>query len=194
MGEVSAIVGDKSKLPRKATRSADTTFDKIWKYYFEPNKTIKLTPKEDDIRHRWEMAWLMDSTLLIRRKIVNRMMQKFDITERQGYKDINNARLLFSDPTAQNKEARRLIMSNLLEGMIRKAVAKDDFKSAERLIMRYEKLNGLHREENHELGEYLKKQKPAVIVFSTDPEILKKQADQLIEDVKDVDFEDIKES
>ncbi len=191
MGEVSAIAGHKSKLPRTAKRRGDSTMDRIWKYYYVKEKNIKLSAKEEQIRQRWELAWLMDSTLLTGKKIVLRLVRKFGITERQGYFDIKNARLLFSDPSQQNKEARRLIMSNLLEGMIRKAVAQDNFKAAERLMLRYEKINGLDKDDNNEFAEMLRKQKPAQIIFSIDPEVLKKNAAKLIEDVEDVEFEEM---
>lgn len=190
----SAIVGDKSKLPLHQKRIKDKTFDRIWKYYYLTDKRVELSEKVEAIRQRWEMAWLMDCTLLNKYKIAKRLAKKYDITERQGFKDITNARLLFSDPTQNNKDAKRAIMSNLLETVIRKAVAKGEFKAVDKLILRYDKINGLSIEKEDGMAEFMKNKKAAVFVFSADPETLKKQAAEMIEDVKDTEYEEVDEA
>lgn len=190
----SAIVGDKSTLPIHAKRKADTTFDRIWKYYYMIDKQVVLNEKEERIRQRWEYTWLLDCTLLNKMKIARRLQKKFGISIQLGYVDVNNARLLFSDPTRANKAAQRAIMSNLLEGQIRKAIAANDFKSVERLIGRYEKLNGLAVEQDDPMADFMKKLRPAQIVFSADEKTLKKQAAQMMADVQDTDFEDINDA
>lgn len=189
----SAIVGDKSRLPLHQKRSKDKTFDRIWKYYYLTDKRIELSEKAEAIRQRWEMAWLMDCTLLTKHKMAKRLMKKYGISERQGFKDIVHARLLFSDPTQNNKDAKRAIMSTLLETMIRKAVARSDFKAVDKLILRYDKINGLSVEKDDGMAEYMKKQKPAVIIFNADPETLKLQAEELMKDVEDVEYKEVDE-
>ena len=153
-----------------------------------------LSEKEEAIRQRWEMAWMMDTTLLNRYKIAKRLAKKYGITTQTGFSDIRKARLLFSDPTQQNKDAQRAIMNHLLENMIRKTIAREDLKTAEKLILRYDKLNGLSVEKENPLGEFIKTQKPAMIVFNADPETLRKQAEELMKDVEDVDHEEINET
>lgn len=180
----SAIVGNKSMLPRSANRSKDKTFDKIWKYYYLTDKKVELTPKQEQIRERWERAWLMDSSLLSKFRIARLLAKKYGITERQGFKDIKNARLLFSDPTQQNKEAQRAIMSNILEKTIRKAYIAREFKAVDKLILRYSAINGLTVEKDNAMEEFLKKQKPVAIIFGTDPQLLEQQAAELVQDVE----------
>ena len=82
-------------------------------------------------------------------------------------------------------------MSILIESLIKKAVAHKDFRAAEKLILRYDKLNGLSMEKEDPIAEFMKRQKPAMIVFNTDPETLKKQAEELMRDVEDVDYEEV---
>jgi len=187
----SAIVGDKSHLPIHQRRTRDSKFDRIWKYYYLTDKQVQLTKKEEELRKRWELAWMMDCSLLSKQKIARRISKRFDISERQGFKDVQMARLLFSDPTQNNKDAQRAIMSNLIELLIKKAVANKDFKAAEKLILRYDKINGLSAERENPVAEFMQRQKPVAIVFNSDPETLKKQAEELMQDVQDVDHVEI---
>lgn len=186
-----AIVGDKSKLPIHARRTKDRTFDRVWKYYYLTNKQVNLSKKEEEIRQRWEFSWMMDCSLLSKFKIAKRLMKKFDISRSQAFEDVKNSRLLFSDPTQQNKAAKIAIMSHVLERTITKAIARDDYKAAEKLILRYDKINGLSVDRENPIADFMKNQKPAAIIFSADPETLKKQADEM---VKDVEHEEIDES
>ena len=187
----SAIVGDKSNLPIHARRTKDRTFDRIWKFYYLTDKKVVLSDKEERMRNRWELAWQMDCTMLGAFKIAKRLSKKFNITIRTAYQDIKMSRMLFSDPTQQNIEAKRAILNHILENSIRKARAKGDDLAVERLAHRYSKINGLDFKEADPISELVKNQKPAKIVFSSDAETLKKQAEELIQDV---DFEEVDES
>jgi hypothetical protein len=187
----SAIVGNKRNLPIHAKRSHDKTFDRIWKYYYLTDKQVKLSDKEEEIRRRWEFAWMMDLTLLSRFKMSKRICSKFKVSQRTAYEDIKMSRMVFSDPTQQNKEAKRSILNNILETSLRKARARGDDMAVERLAHRYSKINGLDFKEADPIEDIMKNQKPSVIIFSADPETLKKQAESLVEDI---DHEELDES
>jgi len=186
----SAITGDKSNLPTSLRRTDDTTFDKIFKFYNDTKVQTKLSEAEETIRQRWELAWLKRSKLMPKRMIVKRLCKKFGISERTAYDDIKSTELLFGDPEEQNKEAKRTIMSNLIEKAMRKALKYDDFKAFEKLTLRYAQYNDLNKSDDL-FAKYIKGKKPVAIVFSTDPETLKNQANELMADVEDVDFEDV---
>lgn len=187
----SVIVGDKSKLPVHAKRTADKSFDRIWKYYYLTENNVKLSEKEEEMRQRWELAWQMDCTFLSRFKIAKRIEKKFGVSVRTAYEDIKMARMLFSDPTQQNIEAKRAILNHNLEISLRKARARGDDLAVERLAHRYSKINGLDFKEADPISDFVKNQKPAKIVFDSDPEVLKKQAAEL---VQDIEFEEVDES
>lgn len=191
---INAITGSKSHLPIHLRRTKDRTFDRIWKYYYMTGNQVILTKKQEAIRERWEYAWHMDLTLLGKWKIAKRLIKKFGIGQTQAFKDVKMARMLFSDPTTKNKDAKAAIMSHLLEQMIRKAVAKQDFKAAEKLILRYDKINGLSANEENPLIEMMKKQRPVAIIFDTNPETLRKQGDEMIADVIDTGYEEMNET
>jgi hypothetical protein len=63
--------------------------------------------------------------------------------------------------------------------------------AVERLAHRYSKINGLDFKEADPIEDIMKNQKPSVIIFSADPETLKKQAESLVEDI---DHEELDES
>jgi hypothetical protein len=152
---------------------------------------VKLSDKEEEIRRRWEFAWMMDLTLLSRFKMSKRICSKFKVSQRTAYEDIKMSRMVFSDPTQQNKEAKRSILNNILETSLRKARARGDDMAVERLAHRYSKINGLDFKEADPIEDIMKNQKPSVIIFSADPETLKKQAESLVEDI---DHEELDES
>lgn len=190
----SGIVPDKSNLPIHARRTDDSMFDRIWKYYYMTNKQVVLTEQEERIRQRMEMAWQMDCSMLSRLKIARRLMKKFDICQRQAYYDIDNARLLFSDPTVQNREAKRQVMNHILENAIKKAYIQKEYKALANLILRYDKLNGLSEATSNPMEALLKNMRPAAITFTADPEALKKQAEEMLGDVVDAEYEESDEA
>lgn len=186
----SAITGNKSHLPTSLRRKNDTTFDKIFKFYNDTLAQTKLSAAEETIRRRWELAWLKRSKLIPNRMIVKRLQKRFGISERTAYDDIKFAEILFGDPGEQNKEAKRTIVSNLIEKAMRKALKFDDLKAFEKLTLRYAQYNDLNKPDDI-FAKYVKGKKPVAIVFSTDPEALKKQADELMQGVEDIEFEDM---
>jgi len=187
---MSSVIVSKGNLPRAARRANDSIFDRIFKYYYDTKVTQDLSEQEEEIRQRWEMAWMHLGTLTSRKIIVNKIAKKFDVHFTTAYHDIKWAERLFGDPRQQNKAAKKAIISNLLEKAIRKAYKSENWKSFEKLLLRYDQYNGLNKEDNH-LEDIIKNLKPFTITFSADPETLKKQADALIADVEDIDYEDI---
>ena len=181
------------------TTSNNTAFDSIHAYYFSNSKKkVKLTPKEEEIRQRWEQVWHLACGFQSKVSIANYLQRTYGLCKAQAYSDIKNAENLFgSDPNFNNKNAKREMLSAWIEQAIEKIWEKQEeegsksFEVLTKYFMRYAKLHKLEEDDQGQAAEMLRKIKPHTIVFSADPETLKKQSEELIKDVQDVDYEDV---
>lgn len=184
----------KSKnLPRLAKRTDDSTFDRIYKYFFTPKKRVELTPKENEQKERWEHIWhLLCGEMLTDRQAVLMHKEKYNhLDERTCYKDLFNSRKLFGNARNGTKEQKRAMLNEWLTRMIQKADAAGDFKAAEKLILRYSRVNGLDATEN---PMDWKDRNPVPVIITADAAVLEQLAKDLMKDVpdiKDVSYEDV---
>lgn len=174
---------------RSANRVNDSTFDRLWKYYYETKTKIELKPKEEEIRLRLKNIWGHLGDILTDRKAVQAHMEwceeeGFKISERTAYEDLKYARMLFGDRTKQSKEVQRAIMSEILLDEIRRCVKAKKHMSAARLIKEYNELNDL---KNHAAKDPLQR-RAITIVFDADEETLRKQAEELMKDIETIDI------
>jgi len=186
------IIRDKSHLPREAKKKLDTSFDRIWKFYFKNNVRIELTKKEEQLRERWEHVWSLLGKILTTRQVIKKHSFKYSIDLSTAYEDMHNAKKLFGDSQDQMKKAQRAIVSVWLEKAIKKAYKADEWKSMEKLILRYTRINGLDLNEGDGIADLIKKMKPHTIIITGDPRSLKQEADELMEGVEqdqDIGFE-----
>jgi len=191
----SVIASDKKDLPRELRRIADTTFDRIWKFYFNTKTRIDLTEKEEEIRQRWEYVWTLSTDIMTRREIVLQLRSTYQITERQAYEDIINAWNLFGNPQDQVRKARREILSDILLKAMNKADKDSEYKALEKLALRYSRINGLDIDnKNDQLADFIKGLKPHTIIITGDPKSLQREADELMEGVEDIDSEVIEDN
>lgn len=181
---------NKPKKYREAKKTADTTFDKIYKFYFG-KKDYPLNGVENEIRERWHTAWNMLCEAKSRGKIVAFLTQNYDIGSRTAYSDISNAMRLFGNPEIGKKAAKRAIVNEWIIKGIEKAWDNDDMLAYERLIGKYGKINGLEADQDNPIADLLTKLKPTKIEFTLKPEQLQAEADKLIEDVIDVEHKDL---
>lgn len=176
----------------KGKRVTDTTFDLIYKHYFG-EVDIDLSEKEEEIRNRWRTAWDLLSSMKSKHSAVKVLVKDFGITERTAYNDIKNAERLFQDPFLGNKELHRAKVNRWIDKLVEKLWSKEDYETIDKLIGRYIKNNNTDVDSNS-VGELIKKMKPIKIEFTADPEVLKKQAEKLMQDVaEDIDYTDISE-
>lgn len=176
---------------REAKKTADTTFDRIYKYYFG-KKAVELSEKQEAIRDRWEKAYAMLCDMKTPRKVAAMLHKLYGVDPRTGYNDIRNSMMLFGDPQIGMKSAKRAITNEWITKGIEKAWKDDDMQSYDRLISRYININGISSDQDNPIADLLRKLKPTKIEFSLeDPDKLKKEADKLMRDVEDIDHEEI---
>jgi hypothetical protein len=182
--------------PREARKTEDTTFDRIWKFYYSKHTSIALNEKEERIRKRWEFAWKCLSSMFTKTEIANRLMKEFEgLSFRQAFVDIDNSKLLFGDPQDQVKKANKSLAVEWLIKAARKAYKNEDYGIMEKLVGRISKISGWENQDEG-FADLIKKLKPTTIIFSASEEVLKKQAEQLIADqdqTQDIEFEDIED-
>ncbi len=181
-------------IPDKVTpgRVTNSTFDRIYKYYFGKN-SCKLTPKQDEIRNRWEKAYAMLCDYKTPRRTAKLISKIFNVDERTAYNDINNAMRLFGDPKIGLKAAKRAIVNEWIVKALERTESEGDWKSFEKLILRYTRINGLDADNENPIADLLAKLRPTKIEFTLDPSVLEKMANDLMEDVEDVDHTIIEE-
>lgn len=167
---------------REAKRIKDSSFDRIWKYYYEPKKEVALTEHEEEMRRRISNAWdLLTGRILNDRKAVQAHTQwckdnYMQISERTAYDDIRRAKQMFGDPRVNTPVFEKARISTILLDLIETANRLGDLDNAQRLIRRYNAVNGLE-----DPLKTLVPRPPITIVFSADEEVLKKQAEELMQ-------------
>jgi len=177
---------------RSADRVNDTTFERIWKFYYDNKNSITLKPKEEEIRTRLINIWGHLADILTDRKAVLAHMKwceenGYSVKESIAYEDLKYAKMLFGDRNKQSKAAQRAISSEILLNAIHDCVKKKKHMSAARLIKEYNELNDLKNHANTDPKEW----KPINISFSGDPETLKKQLAELRKRAQDQNAVDI---
>lgn len=201
-GEFSKTEATQLPALREAKKCNDSAFNRVWKYLYEPKKNVELSAFEEELRLRWHNAWqLLTGQILNDRKAVlahivwckeNFMM----ICERTAYDDIRRSKMLFGDPrqsTAIFEKARiSAILLDQISGL--KTISEngstkfkiESAKAINGLTRRYNAVNGLEDDFKTQLP------RPAITInFVADPEVLKKQAAELMEGVTfDTDYTD----
>jgi hypothetical protein len=172
---------------RAARRSEDTTFDRIFKYYFGKVKE-ELSAKEEKIRSRWHDAWRFMCEFNSRTDVVKLLKAEHGISEQTAYSDYKYARMLFGDPETGDKEAKKAIVNEWILLGMKKAWATNDMMAYDKLILRYSRINNLDAEDN-QLIDLISKRKPTVIVINGDEKSLQQEADELVKDIPAVDAE-----
>lgn len=196
------IKGENALVPalREARRVNDSGFDRIWKYYFEPKKNVLLSEHEEEVRKRLKHAWeLLTGKVLNDRKAVlahtSWCKENFmEISERTAYDDVRRAKMLFGDPRVSTAMFEKARMSAILLDQIENMKRISDSGANEEKIEAAKAINALARRYNavNGLEEDIRTQipRPAITInFNSDPDVLKKQAAELMEGVAiDTDY------
>jgi hypothetical protein len=192
---MSDLLPDKAEhLPREAKKTSDTTLDRIYKYYHDRKRHIVLSPKEEEIRKRLDFLWRMRCKPYNRAESLSRWLKEFNLSNRLFYNDWKAVEIIFGDPIEESNKSKRAIANEILLSTIRKAREEKDYASVERLMARYAAINRLEEDDNT-ISEMVKKLVPHTFIITSNPDILKKQAEELMQNIpaQDIDFEDITE-
>jgi len=183
--DISTPVGHSKQFNlREAKRLNDTSFDRLWRYYYDVNREVVLTEKEEQIRRRLSNVWdLLTGKILNDKKAVKAHIQwcldnVIEISERTAYDDLKRAKQLFGDPRVNAPAFEKVRISTILLDLIEVAKDAGDLDNAQKLIRRYNAVNGLEDDIK------IHTPRPAITInFNSDEETLKRQADELMKDV-----------
>lgn len=124
----------------------DTTLDRIFSFYINGTE---LTPKEEEIRMRWDAAYSLILKYVNRQTVVPLLEKKFGIKTAQANRDISNCLKLFADVNESSKKAKRNLYSQLAMKIYELAASenppnRDDMTKALALAV---KIEGLDKED-----------------------------------------------
>jgi hypothetical protein len=189
--EHSALVSKNyDNLPREAKKTKDSTFDKIYKYYHSDKTRIELDDEEHRIRERWEKAWLLLCRHRTRKQVVDLMERLFHIEKSVAYDDVRKAMDLFSDPSNDIKEAKRMIAEDAYLKGAAKAWKAGNLEMHLKYMKEYSDINRLTQDadQGSELAELVKKMKPTQIIITGSTDQFYEEARQMQEQLtKDVE-------
>lgn len=176
--------GEEVSLYVSASKTKDSTFDRIFKFYHDKKTRIELTDKEDQIRNRLEKAWfLLCNKAWSNKMVVDKLCKLFTIDKSMAYDDLRNAMILFSDPRQDVKEGKKRIHEHQILKGARMALKEKDLALHEKYMKQYAEINGLFDQNPSDISELLKKFKPHQIVIVANMQDLQAEAEKLREQI-----------
>lgn len=181
-----------AELPRETRKTNDSTFDRIYKYYHNAKTRIELTEEETRLRERWEKAWLLRCRYRTKKQVADLLCRLFNIEKSVAYDDVNKASMLFTDPQADTKDAKRAIAESALLQGAHKAWTSGDMELHLRYMREYSEINGLKDHEGDtNMADLMKKLKPHQIIIVSSQAELEAQANAMQEQLThDIEFQD----
>lgn len=183
---MNSLIVKKKKTTRRAIMKDDTRLDRFYKHYFT-NDVIVLTEEDQRIMERWEFAWKKIGNINTKAQVVRSLMKVYKVDRKTAYRYINSAMMLFGDPQDQLREAKRAISSEWNIKLLKKAIKAEDYKAAEKLLLRFNRLHGLDKDSENGMATIMKNLKPHTIIIQGDPKSLEAEANKLMEDVEEAE-------
>lgn len=178
--------------PREARKTADSTFDRIYKSCFGKIR-VELNEKETRIKARWEMCFELLCNMQTEREVLKMLQTKFKIGQHMAYNDIKNTKLLFGDRRNTDKEFKRKQSEEWTLWALSEAKKTNNLEAVDKFLGKFNKINGLDIENDIEYADMVKKLTPTALVFTITVDKLKEEADSLMDNIpsQDIEFEDI---
>jgi hypothetical protein len=124
--------------------SKATTLDRIYAWYIDET-SVDLSSKEHNLVHRYKEAFHLMLEGKPDHEIVEDLHRNFGMSERQGYRDLNDARKLYGDINKSSKEAERYILKQYLLEHRKLALAAKNIQEANKAVAIWAKIKGLDK-------------------------------------------------
>ncbi|WP_340074533.1 hypothetical protein [Leptobacterium sp. I13] len=124
-------------------KTGDSTFDKIYAYYKDPSK-YPLTKKQTELKERWLAAFALRQNFHSREQASNVLMEKYDISRAQAYRDLKDAERLFGNIMKADRDGSLAILYEYSHKYLLMAVKAKDLKAigkALELMGRYSEID-----------------------------------------------------
>lgn len=155
-----------------STKQKDSSFDKILSYYMDKSKVVRLTPKQELVRLRWEAAFSLLCNYRSAEQAIPLLQEQFKddegnpLSRAQAYRDIRNAKNMFGDINTSSKEGDRYILYELAMKTFQIAAKNHDTAEMNRSIANMIKIKGLDKDDP-DLPSFDKIQPPIQILNVT---------------------------
>lgn len=119
--------------------SEETKFDKLQMSFFNSEAVAKLTPKDLEIRKRYQnmfVIWL-DNPWWSDKEMVRYLRDNFNLSRSQAYEDISKVKLILGNVQNAAKEWQRYSVIEMLKKAYAQAEAAGDYKA---MVMASDKL------------------------------------------------------
>lgn len=155
-----------------------TTYDRIYAHYVYPEE-IQLTEKEHEQKERWSFAWTQLLNERITGTVVEMIVNRYDVSIAQAYRDIKSAKKLFGDVNESSKQAERNFLSELALITFQKAAQAGNYNQMNKAIANLIKLKGLDQDEPDNYDEDSMKSHNYYMVFNINGEQTKLEVSDL---------------
>lgn len=184
------LVKKHGHLPR---RKEDDPFHAIWRHYHDKNYDIVLSDNQKIRLEIYEKAFDIYTKGFSRGETVKALKVAFEekgifFSIRTGFKYLEDACDIFGINSAFSWDLERSVLYETGKSMLQKYIDKEP-KAAATVYQSLIKLAQLDKGDN-ELAEIIKGLKANTIIITADAEALKKEADELMQDVG---YEDVSE-
>lgn len=109
-------------------KTGDSSFDKIYAYYKDSTK-YPLTPKQTDLKDRWLAAFTLRQNFHSREQAANVLMEKYEISRAQAYRDLRNTERLFGNVMKADRDGSLAILLEYSHKFLLMAIKAKDLKS-----------------------------------------------------------------
>ncbi len=109
-------------------KTGDSFFDKIYAYYKDSAK-YPLTEKQGDLKDRWLAAFTLRQNFHSREQAANVLMEKYEISRAQSYRDLKNAERLFGNVMKADRDGSLAILLEYSHKYLLMAVKAKDLKA-----------------------------------------------------------------
>ena len=109
-------------------KTGDSSFDRIYAYYKDPKK-YPLTEKQEEKKDRWLAAFTLRQNFHSREQAANVLMEKYDISRAQAYRDLRSAERLFGNVMKADRDGALAILYEYSHKYLLMAVKAKDLKA-----------------------------------------------------------------
>jgi hypothetical protein len=164
-----------------------TAYDKILKFYLNPDKPVKLTEKQMQLKFLYELAdrLLMNYSPKQTADMI-RARYKKKISRATAYRVVSDALNLFGDIKRTKKEGLKNLLQERQLRLAQKCEKAGDYATAERCYEAIAKMADLNNSDV-DLNELYKNLQLPTIVFTTNPDALRQLPEE--SDIIDITHE-----
>ncbi|MFV9552079.1 hypothetical protein [Algibacter sp. PT7-4] len=109
-------------------KTGNSSFDKIYAYYKDSSK-YPLTEKQTELKDRWLAAFTLRQNFHSREQAANVLMEKYEISRAQAYRDLKNAERLFGNVMKADRDGSLAILLEYSHKFLLMAVKAKDLKA-----------------------------------------------------------------